>query len=88
VISDYWVGIDSFFEPGKEILLPQSSEEVIGILESTSEDERRAIGEAMRARVLAEHTSNRRAEELERYLLAPPTAQLESFTSATGRNVI
>jgi spore maturation protein CgeB len=68
VISDHWDGIDAFFEPGKEILIPASSEEVAEILTRTHPDDRRAIGEAMRERVLAEHTAARRAEELEGYL--------------------
>jgi spore maturation protein CgeB len=68
VISDRWPGIEELFEPGKEILIPGSTEEVVEVLEATREDERRALGEALRARVLAEHTAERRAEELEAYL--------------------
>ena len=68
VISDYWEGIDELFVPGREILLPRSTEEVVEILETTSDEERRAIGDAFQARILADHTSDRRAEELERYL--------------------
>nr|MBA2245427.1 glycosyltransferase family 1 protein [Gemmatimonadota bacterium] len=34
-------------------------------------DDRRAIGEAFRARVLREHTSAQRAAELEAYLTVP-----------------
>jgi len=70
VISDAWPGIDELFEPGREILVPGSSEEVVEILSSCHEDDRRALGEALRARILAEHTAERRAEELEAYLTA------------------
>lgn len=71
VISDSWAGIDELFAPGLEILLPSSPEDVVEILASTHDDDRRAIGEAFRRRVLRDHTSVRRAEELESYLSAP-----------------
>jgi spore maturation protein CgeB len=71
VLSDYWPGIESLFEPGREILLPSSTEEVVEILTGTHDDDRRGIGEAFRRRVLRDHTSQRRAAELEEYLLAP-----------------
>jgi spore maturation protein CgeB len=65
MISDRWPGIGHFFTPGEEILLPESTEEVIGILRATNDDDRRAIGLAARERILAEHTAGHRAEELE-----------------------
>jgi spore maturation protein CgeB len=74
MISDRWPGIDHFFTPGREILLPSSTDEVADILHATPDDDRRAIGLAARARILAAHTSEHRAEELERHLavMAPP----------------
>lgn len=71
VISDSWAGIEQLFTAGTEILLPASAEEVVEILRGTHADDRLAIGEAFRARVLREHTSARRAEELETYLTVP-----------------
>ncbi len=71
MISDHWPGIDHFFRPGKEILLPGSTEEVVEILQNTHPDDRRAIGAAARARIMGAHTAERRAEELESYLRAP-----------------
>ncbi|MBB4634573.1 CgeB family protein [Longimicrobium terrae] len=65
MISDRWPGIDHFFTPGSEILLPETTEEVIHIIRDTHEDDRRAIGLAARARIVAEHTAAHRAEELE-----------------------
>jgi len=67
VISDYWEGLDSYFETGREILIASSPEEVLKILHETSEEERRAIGERARKRVLAEHTAAHRAAEIESY---------------------
>ncbi|MBV9774581.1 MAG: glycosyltransferase [Gemmatimonadetes bacterium] len=71
MISDRWPGIDHFFTPGTEILLPASTEEVVAILRDTHADDRLAIGEAARARILAAHTAEHRAAELESLLLAP-----------------
>lgn len=65
IISDAWPGLDQLLTPGKEILLASSTEDVLRILRETTESERTAMGAAARARVLAEHTSARRAAELE-----------------------
>jgi spore maturation protein CgeB len=73
ILSDYWPGIDEIFEPGREILLPEGTEAVLSILEDTTEEERRALGESLRTRVFAEHSSVQRAEELERYLQRHPS---------------
>jgi spore maturation protein CgeB len=71
MLSDRWSGIEEFFTPGREILLPESSAEVIDLLRTTHPDDRAAIGLAARERVLREHTSERRAEELESLLNVP-----------------
>ncbi|HKP74288.1 MAG TPA: glycosyltransferase [Longimicrobiaceae bacterium] len=68
MISDRWEGLDHFFTPGAEILLPESTDEVVEILRATHPDDRRAIGAAARARILAAHTAQHRAEELEAYV--------------------
>lgn len=71
IISDRWDGIDRLFRPGVEIALPRSTEEVCDLLTDTHPDDRRAMGEALRRRILREHTADRRAEELEAYLRTP-----------------
>ncbi|MFL6736230.1 MAG: bifunctional glycosyltransferase/UDP-glucuronate decarboxylase [Sphingomonas sp.] len=63
VISDKWDGIESFFEPGREILLAGDTADVIEILESRYDAS--AIGRAARSKILAGHTAARRASELE-----------------------
>ncbi len=65
MISDRWPGIEAFFTPGEEILLPESTDEVVDVVRTTHSDDRRAIGLAARRRVVAEHTAERRAEQLE-----------------------
>jgi spore maturation protein CgeB len=60
VVSDWWEGLDAFFEPEREIFV----EETLARLELPP-DELRAVGERARRRVLAEHTGDHRVEELE-----------------------
>jgi spore maturation protein CgeB len=69
IISDYWDGIDRLFEPGIEILIARSSEDVLGSIRDTPEPERQALGDRGRIRVLAQHTAAHRAAELEGYAL-------------------
>src|SRR5690606_6036707 len=45
VISDSWPGIDEIFAPGRELLLPGGTEEVVEIIATIPEERRRAIGE-------------------------------------------
>ena len=63
VLSDTWEGLDEFFIPGREILTAETSDEASGALDLTDAELRR-IGAAARERVLADHTSDRRAAEL------------------------
>jgi spore maturation protein CgeB len=67
VISDWWEGLDRFFEPDEEILLARDADDVLRHLE-LGDEERRAIGERARARVLAAHTAEHRARELEEHV--------------------
>jgi spore maturation protein CgeB len=68
VISDRWPGIDEFFEPGSEILLARSAQDVLRILREMSEPDRRLLGIRARDRVLRAHTAAHRARSLVGYL--------------------
>ena len=65
VISDHWPGIEAIFTPGEEILLAHSADQVVELLTTVGDAERRTIGERARERVLREHTAERRVEQLE-----------------------
>jgi spore maturation protein CgeB len=65
VISDRWEGLDRIFAEGEEILIADSSEDVLRYLDEVGEEERRAIAARARERVLAEHSAARRCEQLE-----------------------
>ena len=67
VISDAWAGLDAFFRPGEEILIARDRGDVLAALDR-SEAEIRRIAEAGRARTLADHTAERRLDDLERAL--------------------
>jgi len=66
IISDVWNGIDTFFTPTKDIFLAQDRCAVLDALRNP--DPGAQVAASARARVLASHTSARRAEELEQLL--------------------
>jgi spore maturation protein CgeB len=70
IITDYWIGIDYFFEPGKEILVAASGDEVAKILSTLSAEEAKAIGEAAKTRVLQYHTYAHRAQDADKLFKA------------------
>ncbi|PTX18978.1 spore maturation protein CgeB [Pontibacter mucosus] len=73
IITDYWEGIEFFFEPGKEILVAHSGADVAKIIAELSKEKAKAIGEAAYKKVLAAHTYQHRAEQLEKLLYAKVT---------------
>jgi spore maturation protein CgeB len=79
VISDVWEGIETFFTPGEEILLAESTQQAVDYLEQMSDQQCQDIGQRARERVLAEHTPEHRVDQLEHYLeqahSAPNTAR-------------
>ena len=70
IISDAWPGLEELLTPGREILIAESTDEVVRYLREIGAQERTAIAAAARARVLAGHTAADRAGELEREVLA------------------
>jgi spore maturation protein CgeB len=68
IISDRWPGLDSLFVIDKEILVAESTDDVLRIFRTTTPAKRKAIAAAGRKRVLAEHTAAHRAKQLESLL--------------------
>jgi len=68
LITDDWEGIDSFLQPGTETLVARQGADVARILQELEVDRARAIGEAARKRVLAEHTYEKRGKLVESIL--------------------
>jgi spore maturation protein CgeB len=68
MITDYWEGIEYFFEPDSEILVAHNGMEVGEHLKRLSVREARQIGQSAYNRVLAEHTYSHRIQQLEQTL--------------------
>jgi spore maturation protein CgeB len=69
MIVDAWDGIELFLEPDVEVLVARTGEEVIEILSGLEIARAHTIGRAALRRVLAYHTYDRRALEVEATLL-------------------
>ncbi len=63
VLSDAWPGLETFLEPGREILVARTTEDALAAID-LGPDRLARIGRAARERVLAEHGAARRAEQL------------------------
>ncbi len=68
IITDYWNGLDTLFEIGKEILVSSGPEDTLRYLRDISEQQRKLIGFGARIRILTEHTPEHRALQLESYM--------------------
>jgi spore maturation protein CgeB len=67
LLSDDWEGLDEFYNPGSEILVCRTTEDVLRALD-LSPHELKRIAEAARDRTLTEHTADRRVNDLESIL--------------------
>ena len=63
ILSDAWPGLDSFFEPGRDILVADTTEAAMAALALPRQD-LEAIARRARERTLAEHSAARRAAEM------------------------
>ena len=72
--------MDAFFEPGAEILVAATAEDLVSHLRNTSPDRARAIGQAARARVLRDHTYTQRSELLEQVMNRPSPIAMGEVT--------
>ena len=63
ILTDAWAGLDSFFEPGREILVAHSTEDALAALRMAP-DELAAVARRARDRTLSEHSAARRAAEM------------------------
>ncbi|HEY0583308.1 MAG TPA: glycosyltransferase [Chloroflexota bacterium] len=65
IISDTWPGLEHFFSPDREILLAQTTHDVLRHLDALTPERRNTLAAAARSRVLADHTYDRRAQQFE-----------------------
>lgn len=65
MITDYWEGIEQFFEPGEEIFVAKSGGEVANLVKNITPEEARAIGRNAYKKVIEQHTYRQRAEQFQ-----------------------
>ncbi|MFT8243779.1 CgeB family protein [Roseomonas sp. BN140053] len=75
ILTDWWDGLDAFFEPGREILVAHDTDDALAAIDR-GDEELAALARRARERVLAEHTAARRAREM--------VAAIESATAPAG----
>jgi len=68
IISDEWPGLATFFRPHHEILIARCADDTVHYLTTFDAEDAARVGQRARARVLAEHTADHRAEQLESYV--------------------
>jgi spore maturation protein CgeB len=69
IITDYWEGIEQFFTPSKEIWVARNGDEVAELMKWLDEAEAEKTGGAALKKVLAEHTYQQRAMQVDKLLL-------------------
>jgi spore maturation protein CgeB len=68
LITDQWIGIELFLEPGREVLVARDGAAVAEHLNALTPARARSIAEGARKRILAEHTYAHRAREVDALL--------------------
>ena len=79
LITDAWEGIELFLEPDKEVLVAADGDAVADYLTWLDSAQARALGEAALRRILAEHTYQHRAVQLQKILDAESNQQKVSL---------
>jgi spore maturation protein CgeB len=78
LITDAFFGVETFFEPGEEILVARSGQQVAEILCGLTPERASAVGQAARRRALADHTYASRAVLVEQALGLAPMRKVAS----------
>jgi spore maturation protein CgeB len=68
LITDAWEGLELFLAPDEEVLVARDGQDIAEHVARLSAERAREIGEAAHRRVLAEHTYERRATEVDALL--------------------
>lgn len=75
ILTDDWEGLQTFFEPGREVLVAATTDDSVAAI-GRSDDDLRRLARRARERTLDQHTAERRVEDLEAILA-------ESLTGAS-----
>ena len=74
ILSDWWEGLDTFFVPGEEIMIAQTTEDTLAVM-NHGNTALTQIGQRARDRALEEHTARARVRELLRAFEGARTGQ-------------
>jgi hypothetical protein len=66
-VTDWFVGLDAFFTPEREIFVAETADDVLRAMDR-SDSELEMVAKRARQRTLDEHTGDRRADSLLRYI--------------------
>jgi len=92
IISDAWIGLETFLQPQRDVIIATRPEDVLAALLSIPESRRQRLAQSARRRVLANHSAARRANQLETCLMealresGPHTAERELVGSGAHRS--
>jgi spore maturation protein CgeB len=68
LITDAWTGLELFLKEGEEVLVARDGKDVAEHVKALSPEKAKAIGDAARERIVAEHTYTRRGAEVDKIL--------------------
>jgi len=68
LITDAWIGLELFLKEGEEVLVARDGKDVADHVEALTPERAKAIGDAARRRIMAEHTYARRGAEVDAIL--------------------
>jgi spore maturation protein CgeB len=77
LITDAWIGLELFLKDGEEVLVARDGKDVADHVEALTPERARAIGDAARARIMAEHTYTRRGAEVDAILRSEASQKRE-----------
>jgi spore maturation protein CgeB len=68
LITDAWVGLEHFLKDGEEVLVARDGQDVAAHVQVLTPERAKALGEAARLRIMAEHTYARRGAQVDAIL--------------------
>ena len=81
LITDAWLGVETFFEPGREILVAHDAGEIVRYLRDIGPEQAEATGGALNQRALRDHTYRLRACLVDDILRQHGTVVMANFAS-------
>jgi spore maturation protein CgeB len=87
LISDWWEGLDQFFDPWSEVIVARETEDTIRALQ-LSDAELKRMAQSARDRTLEEHTATKRVLEFETALNLAPSSHAAPHPHVNVRSTL